>query len=107
MKKLLSSYDDIISVENLLGAWQEFVRGKRGKEGCASIWQEFDGRDCRTAPRSFVTDLPPRRRMMRRIVAHPTETTLQSHYGLLAHGNAWKLTNNVRTLSWLSKSFVG
>lgn len=25
------SYEDIISVENLLAAWQEFVRGKRGK----------------------------------------------------------------------------
>ena len=25
------SYDDIISVENLLAAWKEFVRGKRGK----------------------------------------------------------------------------
>src|SRR3989344_5129025 len=27
-----SSYEDIISVENLLAAWREFVRGKRKKE---------------------------------------------------------------------------
>ncbi|MBI4121882.1 MAG: group II intron reverse transcriptase domain-containing protein [Parcubacteria group bacterium] len=32
MKKQCSSrYEDIISIENLLAAWQEFVRGKRGK----------------------------------------------------------------------------
>lgn len=32
MKKCLVTYDDITSVENLLCAWQEFVRGKRGKK---------------------------------------------------------------------------
>lgn len=29
--KFAHKYEDIISVENLLGAWQEFLRGKRGK----------------------------------------------------------------------------
>jgi retron-type reverse transcriptase len=30
--KLLLSYDEVISSENLLRAWEEFLRGKRGKE---------------------------------------------------------------------------
>lgn len=30
--KLLISYDEIISPENLLTAWEEFLKGKRGKE---------------------------------------------------------------------------
>lgn len=31
MKKLDKNFEDIISVENLLEAWREFLRGKRGK----------------------------------------------------------------------------
>ena len=31
--QLAHKYADIISVENLLGAWQEFLKGKRGKPG--------------------------------------------------------------------------
>lgn len=31
MEKLFITYEDIISVENLLGAWQEFLKGKRSK----------------------------------------------------------------------------
>ena len=31
MKKFPVTYDDVTSVENLLSAWQEFVKGKRGK----------------------------------------------------------------------------
>ena len=34
------SYEDIISIENLLAAWQEFVRGKRTKRDV----QEFQHR---------------------------------------------------------------
>jgi hypothetical protein len=31
-KRILShAYEDIISLENLLDAWKEFLRGKRGK----------------------------------------------------------------------------
>lgn len=30
--RFLHSYDDIISLENLLEAWEEFVRGKRGRK---------------------------------------------------------------------------
>ncbi len=29
--RLVHPYEDIISIENLLAAWKEFVRGKRGK----------------------------------------------------------------------------
>jgi len=38
--KLKNSFEDIISVENLLLAWQEFLRGKRGKRDV----QEFQAR---------------------------------------------------------------
>ncbi len=31
MKSFTSTYEEIISPENLLGAWEEFVRGKRGR----------------------------------------------------------------------------
>ncbi|MFH1781093.1 MAG: reverse transcriptase/maturase family protein [Patescibacteria group bacterium] len=31
MKKFIKSYDELISIENLLLAWQEFLRGKRSK----------------------------------------------------------------------------
>ncbi len=31
-KRLATTYDEVISVENLLGAWQEFIRGKRSKQ---------------------------------------------------------------------------
>src|SRR3989344_4917281 len=31
MKKFSITYDDITSVKNLLSAWSEFVKGKRGK----------------------------------------------------------------------------
>jgi len=29
--QLSHSFDDIISLENLLSAWQEFIRGKKNK----------------------------------------------------------------------------
>lgn len=32
MKKCVHTYDDIISIENLLASWQEFERGKKKKE---------------------------------------------------------------------------
>lgn len=31
MKQFMGAFEDIISVENLLEAWKEFIRGKRGK----------------------------------------------------------------------------
>ncbi len=31
-KFFIHTYEDIISVENLLAAWSEFLRGKRNKE---------------------------------------------------------------------------
>ncbi|MBI2439006.1 MAG: hypothetical protein HYV45_00140 [Candidatus Moranbacteria bacterium] len=37
-KKLVVSYDDIISLENLLAAWKEFLKGKRNKKDV----QEFE-----------------------------------------------------------------
>ena len=38
LKKLAISYEEIISVENLLEGWKEFLKGKRGKRDV----QEFD-----------------------------------------------------------------
>lgn len=46
-------------------------------------------------------------RMFRRLVAHPTEATLQSYVGLLGHGNARELANDVRNIAWLTQSFGG
>jgi retron-type reverse transcriptase len=40
LKKLTHTYDDIISLENLLEAWKEFLKGKRNK----SDVQEFQSR---------------------------------------------------------------
>ena len=38
LKKLAISYEEIISVENLLEGWKEFLKVKRGKRDV----QEFD-----------------------------------------------------------------
>src|SRR4030042_2531086 len=38
--QLTHKFEDIISVENLLGAWEEFIKGKRNKEDV----QEFSFR---------------------------------------------------------------
>lgn len=37
------SYEDIISVENLLEAWQEFVRGKRGRKDVQEFQRDLMG----------------------------------------------------------------
>lgn len=42
-----------------------------------------------------------RRRMMRRVQAHATQETLQSYVGLLSHGNAFTLAQEVRMAQWL------
>lgn len=39
-RQLFHTYDHIISVENLLGAWREFIRGKRHRPDV----QEFEFR---------------------------------------------------------------
>lgn len=55
-------------------------------------WVHFpDHRVLRTATK---------RKMLRRIGAHPTEATLQSYCGLLMHGNARKLVGTVRAAQW-------
>ncbi|MDO8581991.1 MAG: reverse transcriptase/maturase family protein [bacterium] len=52
-------------------------------------------------PDHRVLRMATQRRMMRRIVAHPTDATFQSYYGLLGHGNAQGLTATVRNMHWL------
>lgn len=42
-----------------------------------------------------------RRRMVRRIIEHPTGETLQSYLGLLSHGNAHQSQKEIREISWL------
>ena len=42
-----------------------------------------------------------RRRMMRRLRAHPAQETLQSYLGLLRHGNTFTIEQQVRMLHWL------
>jgi len=42
-----------------------------------------------------------RGRALARIKMHPTEETVQSYLGLLKHGNAWKLKDEIAQLAWL------
>ncbi len=42
-----------------------------------------------------------KRRMMRRIEEHSTEETIQPYLGLLGHGNARSLQNEIRTMYWI------
>ena len=40
-------------------------------------------------------------RMIRRVAEHPTEGTLDSYHGLLSHGNAFGLQQDIASQKWL------
>lgn len=46
-----------------------------------------------------------KRRMFRRLGEHPTNETLQSYLGLMKHGNARRLEDEIKNLRWLCDDF--
>lgn len=44
-----------------------------------------------------------RRRMLRRMQTHATQETLQSYLGMLTHGNAYALAQEVRMAQWMGQ----
>lgn len=50
--QLKTTFEEIISPDNLLEAWEEFVKGKRSKPGRVSVWIIPDGQLGTAAQRS-------------------------------------------------------
>ena len=88
--QLVHSFKEIISVENLLDAWKEFIRGKRSKQDVQEfqlhLMDRFDHRVLRTATK---------RRMMKKIQKQPSKETLTLYLGLLQHGNTYVLREKI------------
>lgn len=54
-------------------------------------------------PKHRIPRTVTRKRVMRRIAVHPTEQTLQSYLGLLKHGNAYQLRQEVMNMYGLMR----
>ena len=53
-------------------------------------------------PHHRILRTSTKRRMMRRIVDHPTQETVQSYLGLLKHGSGHRISLEVRNIGWSS-----